>query len=335
VVFPLNPTQIAPAPLPYLAGINPPYPNLYAFDPNLKLPYTWQWNVAVEQSIGRSQSLTVSYVGSAGRKLLQEGQLSIGNVNPNFTTVNLTRNLASSDYDSLQTQFQRRLSGGFQALVSYTWSHALDNDSASGTLRLAQRGNAVFDTRHVLSAAVTYDMPSVAGNRLERSLLSGWSLDSSIHAQTPLPVDLVAATLINPLDGSLVNVRPNIVPGVPLYLSDPNVPGGKKIDRDAFSIPPAGQSGSLGRNQLRGLGAWQVDTALRRQFQLREECKLQFRFEAFNVFNHPNFGTFQTSLTAANFGQATATLGSQFSGLNALYQIGGPRSVQLALKLLF
>jgi hypothetical protein len=62
---------------------------------------------------------------------------------------------------------------------------------------------------------------------------------------------------------------------------------------------------------------------------------LQFRFEAFNLFNHPNFGAFQTTLTAANFGQATATLGAQYSGLNALYQIGGARSIQLALKLLF
>src|ERR1019366_3418691 len=91
VVFPLNPTQVAPLPLPYLAGITPPYPLLYAFDPHLKLPYTWQWNLAVEQSLGKSQSLTVSYVGAAGRSLMQDDQISIGKINPNFTTVNLTR----------------------------------------------------------------------------------------------------------------------------------------------------------------------------------------------------------------------------------------------------
>ena len=148
-------------------------------------------------------------------------------------------------------------------------------------------------------------------------------------------MDLIASTLTNPLDGSLVNVRPNVVPGVPLYLSDPHVPGGKKINAASFTIPPAGQSGNLGRNQLRGLGAWQVDSALRRQFNLTEVFKLQFRFEGFNVFNHPNFGTTQTSLTAANFGQATTMLGAQYSALNALYQIGGTRSIQLAMKLLF
>jgi hypothetical protein len=92
---------------------------------------------------------------------------------------------------------------------------------------------------------------------------------------------------------------------------------------------------STGRNQLRGLGAWQNDFALRREFRLHEGLRLQFRAEAFNLFNHPNFGTIQTSLTAANFGQATNMLGTQLGGLNALYQIGGPRSLQMAMKLIF
>jgi hypothetical protein len=335
VVFPLNPTQIAPLPLPYLSGITPPYPVVYVFDPHLKLPYTFQWNLAVEQALGRGQTLTVSYVGAAGRSLLQEDQLSIGNINPKFTTINLTRNLASSDYDALQARFQRRLSKGLQALISYTWAHALDNDSASGTLRQAQRGNALFDIRHALGAAATYDIPWGGRTGPAHGILHGWSLDTSIHAQSALPVDLIASTLTNPLDGSLVNVRPNVVPGVPLYVADPHVPAGKRINSAAFTIPTAGQSGNLGRNQLRGLGAWQVDSALRRQFNLGELLRLQFRFETFNLFNHPNFGTTQTSLTAANFGQATTMLGAQYSGLNTLYQIGGTRSVQLAMKLMF
>lgn len=274
VVYPLNATQITPAPLPYLAGLTTPYSTLYLFDPNLKLPYTLQWNIAVEQSLGRSQSLSLSYVGAAGRDLLQAAQLNLAAINPNFTTVNLTRNLASSDYDALQARFQRRLSRGLQTLISYTWSHALDNDSASSTLRVAQRGNAAFDVRHILGVAATYDIPSAHNNLLERSLLRGWSIDTSIHAQSALPVDLVASTLTNPLDGSLVNVRPNLIPGVPLYVAAPHVPGGSEINRAAFSIPASGQSGSFGRNQLRGLGAWQTDFALRREFPLREGIRL-------------------------------------------------------------
>jgi hypothetical protein len=59
------------------------------------------------------------------------------------------------------------------------------------------------------------------------------------------------------------------------------------------------------------------------------------RAEAFNVLNHPNFGSVNTSLTSSTFGQATNMLGSQLGGLSALYQIGGPRSFQFALKLMF
>src|SRR6266513_1067596 len=84
-----------------------------------------------------------------------------------------------------------------------------------------------------------------------------------------------------------------------------------------------------------GIGEWQQDFALRRQFNLTEKVGMQFRAEAFNIFNHPNFGAIQTTLTAANFGQATNMLNRQLGGLNQLYQIGGPRSLQFALKLRF
>ncbi len=84
---------------------------------------------------------------------------------------------------------------------------------------------------------------------------------------------------------------------------------------------------------IRGFGAWQIDLALRRQFNLTEKVNLQFRAEAFNVFNHPNFGTITTLLTSASFGQATNMLNRQLGGISPLYQIGGPRSFQFALKL--
>jgi len=355
IVYPLSATQVAPAPFPFQNGLTPPYQNFYVFDPALKLPYTWQWNLAVEQSLGRSQAVTLSYVGAAGRRLPQSTQLSLNAINPSFTLVRFIRNNASSDYDALQAQFQRRLSRGLQTLVSYTWSHTLDDDSDSLTLRAAQRGNAAFDVRHVFAAAATYDIPTLGTNSLTRAVLGRWSIDTNIHVQSALPVDLVATTLTNPADGSLISVRPKIIAGVPLYLYGSQYPGGRIINntvpaaaqvaaagcnptgaaKGPFCTPLAGQSGNFGRNQVRGLGAWQVDAALRRQFKLTERVNMQFRAEAFNVFNHPNFGTIQTSLSAANFGQATNMLGRQLGGLNALYQIGGPRSFQFALKLIF
>ena len=97
--------------------------------------------------------------------------------------------------------------------------------------------------------------------------------------------------------------------------------------------------GNLGRNALRGFGATQVDLTLRRQFRLSERFALQARADFFNIFNHPNFGPPINYLTSPLFGQSTQMLssslgsGGQSGGLNPLYQIGGPRSTQLALKL--
>jgi hypothetical protein len=333
ISLPFNPSLLAPAPIAAAQStITPPYGTLYAFDPNLKLPYTLQWNLTAEQSLGRNQAITLSYVGASGKRLLQRKQLSLGSINPSFRTVNLTTNNATSDYQALQAQFQRRLSRGLQAIASYTWSHAIDDDSASYTSRAALRGNASFDLRHSFAAAVTYDLPSPK-EAIAKAVLGHWSFDTTAHAQSALPVDPIARTFTNPADGTVINVRPDLIGGVPVYLKDPTVPGGRRINRAAFAAPAAGQSGTLGRNILRGLPARQIDFALRRQFQLTEKLNLQFRAEAFNVFNHPNFGTIQTSLTAANFGQATNMLNRQLGGLSQLYQIGGPRSLQFALKL--
>src|SRR5262249_2745887 len=147
-----------------------------------------------------------------------------------------------SDYDALQAEFQRRLSRGLQALVSYTWSHALDDDSASSTLRNAQRGNAAFDVRHVFAAAATYDIPSPPNHGL-REAFGGWSMDGSIHAQSGLPVDLIARTQTNPADGSLFIVRPNVITGVPFYANDPTAPGRRIFNN---TVPTAAQIAAAG-----------------------------------------------------------------------------------------
>ena len=135
--------------------------------------------------------------------------------------------------------------------------------------------------------------------------------------------------------------RPNLVSGVPLWIADSNVAGGKEINPAAFSVPATAVQGDLGRNALRGFGAAQIDLTLRRQFKLREGLSLQARADLFNVFNHPNFGSPVNYLSSPQFGQSIQMLsgslgsGGQSGGLNPLYQMGGPRSVQLALKLQF
>jgi hypothetical protein len=138
-----------------------------------------------------------------------------------------------------------------------------------------------------------------------------------------------------------VRYRPNLNAGVPLELCGSQYPGGKIFHEAAFTAAPAGQQGDFGRNVLRGFGAAQADIAFQRQFHLTERMQLRFRGEFFNIFNHPNFGPPIGDLTSSQFGFSTATLASSLGsggangGLNPLYQIGGPRSIQLALKLQF
>jgi hypothetical protein len=108
-----------------------------------------------------------------------------------------------------------------------------------------------------------------------------------------------------------------------------------------FTPPSTGDQGDFGRNVLRAFGAWQADVAFQRQFHLTERMGLRFRGEFFNLFNHSNFGPPENNLTDALFGQSTQTLASSLGsggangGFSPLYQIGGARSIQMALKLVF
>jgi hypothetical protein len=111
-------------------------------------------------------------------------------------------------------------------------------------------------------------------------------------------------------------------------------PGGRAINPNAFTVATSGL-GDAPRNFVRGFGAWQMDSALRREFPVHENLKLQFRAEAFNLFNHPSFGIINSSFGQPTFGQATATLANSLGVLNPLYQQGGPRSMQFAIKIIF
>jgi hypothetical protein len=342
VAFPLTAAQgNVPAP-----SITAPYnSSVTAFDPNLELPYTLQWNVTAEQAIGKSQALTVAYVGSAGRRLLWQHNVFpalLGNSNFTSSAVAiLVENGITSDYDALQMQFQRRLSRGLQLLSSYTWSHSIDEASTNFFSRQLLRASSDFDVRHTFQAALTYDVPGHYDNPLARAILRFWSTDARITGRCGLPVEVTAGTFTD-ASGRQEFLRGDLVAGQPLYLYGSQYPGGRAVNFNAFTVPTAAeraafQFGNAPRNLLRGFNAWQVDLALRREFPIHERLKLQFRAEAFNIFNHPIFGEIQNNLTTgtAVFGRATTTLNNQLGGLSALYQQGGPRSFQFALKLVF
>jgi hypothetical protein len=323
-------------PLTAAQAVVPPFPTdsststSFAFDPNLKLPYTLQWNLTFQQSLGTHQTLSASYVAAQGRRLLRPRN---SRLNPNFRILQYIDNGAKSDYHSLQVQFIRRLSRNFQALASYTWSHAIDEISdETGNLSLI-RGNADFDVRHNFSAAFSYMSPWKQQGWKGR-ILRDWQTNLIIHAQSPYPLTPFSQQFAL-VAGELVAQYPNLVANVPLYLSDPTVPGGKRINRAAFTTPATGTQGNLPRNSLRGFPTYQVDVAFQRMFNLGERLKLTMRGEAFNVFNHPNFDTPVADLNNTNFGQSTQMLGRGLSGLSPVYQLGGPRSLQLSVRLAF
>ena len=334
VSFPLDPAQAAPPPI----SLNPPYGTLVVFDPKLKLPRVYQWNGAVEQSLGAHQTVSASYVAALGRRLLRGETLFAPN--PSFSNVLVVRNAASSDYHALQLQFKRRLSYGFEALASYTWSHSIDSASEESFnfLPVAKfeprfdRSSSNFDVRHSFAAAFTYDSPFPAVNRLASAALRGWSIDAILRARSATPVNVIAPGF---LFGVRNITRPDLIPAVPLYVDDQSVAGRRRINPAAFATP-SGRQGNLGRNALRGFPVSQLDLAVSRQFNWPESMRIRLRADFFNILNHPNFADPDGFLSnGALFGQSLTMLGRSLGGFNSLYQIGGPRSIQLALKLQF
>lgn len=342
--FPLTAGQLQDIPMPTPVLTPTASSNVFGFDPNLRLPYVYQWNSTIEQQLGNAQVLSVSYVGSAGKRLLIARQLFPERLNnPNFPVgsayLYATMNGAQSNYHALQAQLRRHYAKGLQVLTSYTWSHAIDDASSNFTLNSQQRASANFDIRHNLQAAVSWDLPGrYENNGVARLLFRGWGLDSRVSLRSSMPVDILASNQISSA-GVQFSPHPNLIPGQPLYVPVENAPGHRVINAAAFSLPPTGVEGNAGRNIARGFASYQTDLSLRREFVVTERVRTTFRAEAFNLLNHANFGAIntniQTSTVARPFGWATGTQAAQLGGLNALYQVGGPRSMQLALRLQF
>ena len=343
--FPLNPSAASPPPF----STSPPAPVMIVVNPNHVLPRTYEWNTAMERSMGRADVLTLTYLGAAGRKLMRRDVFNAPS--PIFTgEFDLLSNAGTSSYNALQAQYRHRLSHGLQTLLSYTWAHSIDDVSSDGNFQnaplnaspsSAERGPSDYDIRHTFSGAVSYDVPGPREGVMKQ-VFGSWSTDSIIYARSAPPVNVVTGKNPFPftvLSGANGAQRPNVVPGVPFFLPAAG-PCGRVINAAAFTIPASGQ-GDLGRNALRGCDAIQFDMTLRRQFHLAERLALQARADFFNIFNHPNFGSPVNFLSSPQFGQPAQMLagslgsGGQSGGLSPLYQIGGPRSIQLALKLQF
>jgi hypothetical protein len=171
-------------------------------------------------------------------------------------------------------------------------------------------------------------------------VLSQWSLDARLIARTAFPITLLGNTLTDPF-GNRYYSGVNFDSSKPVYLYGSKYPGGRAINggplatNPAFTAPTGTNSGNAPRNFIRGFGAGQMNLAVRRAFHVRDSVSIQFRAEAFNITNHPNFGYVDPTLSDATFGQATKMLNQSLGSMSSLYQAGGARSSQFALKVVF
>jgi len=265
----------SPFPVSLLPTTNSAVP-LLAFDPRLKLPYLITWNASVQQYVGTYQSISATYIGSSGKRLLHTETLF--NENPDFSFLRLTTNRGHSDYRALQVTFERDSHAGFTALASYTWSRSMDNvmeDSARRVVMTsadpqADRGPSDFDVRHQLTGYAAYELPAPVARGFGNKLLRNWALESIFNARSGRPLNVV---YLVPTSFGVAYLRPDVLSSVP---------------------------------RLRGFQFYQVDLALRRKFHFTEYVGLQIQADAFNVFNRANFMD-----PPLGFEQSTSTSGAR------------------------
>jgi hypothetical protein len=347
--FPLAPGDLAPPALPPIR----PYGQIFTGEVGLVSPRIYQWNGTWEKNFGVGQTLSVSIVGSKGDNLLRTDTSAPETAA--YDILEQVSNGAESDYDGLQIQFRKRLSSALQTQFSYTWSHSIDSASTDAgfgggfaTLLGGERGDSDYDIRHNVTFSGSWRLPAPAEGRMYAPLRN-WYLDYVASAHTGLPFDLSGVSESTSTEtscngtsnttntGLFANVRPSYVGG-PIWIDDPTVPGGRRLNNAAFIIPCGYNQGNMGRNELRGFGFAQLD--LRRVIPITERYRFSIAVEGFNVLNHPNFANPSplqgANLASPDFGVVTQMLNQTFGGgVNSLYRVGGPRSMELALRLQF
>ncbi len=300
-------------------------PDMVPFD--MKNPYMMQFNLNLQREIWRDTVLTLGYVGSRGVALpgvadinLPRAELINGRLffsarrrpNPNFDDIRYRHPTASSFYHSLQLSVNRRFNQGLYIRGSYTFSKNIDDVSGSQTAgdtgvgpnwityyfdKKLYRGLSAFDVRHNFVLSYVYDLPVGPGRRFgsglkgaAERLLGGWQLGGILTLSSGYPGTVEIASRM-----TRIGVRieyPDLVPGAsnnPSRSRNPN----QYFDPAAFAFPPDNTLGTLGRNTLILPGIANFDFSLTKNTYVRsisEDFNIQFRFEAFNVFNRANFG---------------------------------------------
>ncbi len=322
---------------------NPRNVDVYALLPTNKTPLVQQWNVQLQRTLGSNNMLSVAYVGTSSDKLMTYYNMNRQTFNqpsntkrfPNLNNVNVEASIGSSNYNSLQTRFERRLSQGLQSSVSYTWSHTIDNspdayDNSNDRVDInyfsLERGNSSFDMRHLFVWETLYELPFGKGKRfgggwpsVVDSVLGGWQMNWIVTAQSGMPFDVI-------LNGN-PNTRPDLI-GDPY--TNQNVHA-FWFNKAAFAAPPTNASGvfvrpgNVHRNMMYGPGHAWGDFSVFKNFKVRERFNTQFRAQFYNITNTPQFGQPDGNLSSWNNNAGKVTSMRPFTN----------RQVEFALRLSF
>ena len=326
---------------PFPANFPIPVPSsALTFQRDLRTAYVQHWDFTVQQALGAGRVVEVGYVGSKGTHLLSGRDINQPAPSPQpfnprpvpyFDDINAIESRGNSNYHSLQARFEQRLRGGLTALGSYTWSKSIDDASSffpsagdpsypqnSYNVR-AERGRSGFDLAHRLSVAYSYDLPLAKGNRL----WGGWQTHGILTLQSGRPFTVA---LLSDLDNSNTgrsilgfgaNDRPNVTGKA--TLDNPTID--RWFNTASFALPPYGSFGNAGRNVVEGPGYAAFNASILKDTFVSERLNLQFRVEAFNLFDRANFDLPDNFVGSPTFGR--------------IQSAQSPRRVQLGLKFLF
>jgi hypothetical protein len=237
-------------------------------------------------------------------------------------------------YNAMMFRLNRRFADNLAVNFNYTWSHVLDtgdNDSDSinnpGCIKCSY-ANAGYDQPNVVSLDFVYTFPKVKGsldNPYLRQVFNGWELSGVIRYQSGMPTNITS-------NGNLFGL--NIGSQYPNLVGNPysGASGSMLINQAAFVRPADGQWGNLGRDAIRLPGISNVDAALMKSFNFTERAKMTFRFETFNLFNHPEVWAMNTGFSGDNPGLGLSAGSGQFGQANGYRDA---RTIQLALRFAF
>lgn len=239
--------------------------------------------------------------------------------------VNSIEPFGDATYDAMQASLQRRWRNSIVGAV-YTWSKAInyaDNDANPRIPFLPEkernRGPAGYDRRHNFQGYAVYDLPLGKGQKWIKGgvlskLLGGWQLNGVLSATSGAPFYVIQNTAPNLLAAGSGQVPNQVKPEVEILggIGTPaqrGAAGGRWFDITAYAVETGARFGSAGRNNVYGPGFFNIDAGIFRTLTFTESIKLQFRAEALNALNHPNFANPQANINDSNFGFITATVG--------------------------